>query len=67
MAAVSRAICSAWAKSPPSGGQTVAAGDVVGKATAAHNLIYEIRIGNKSVDPAKVIAGQSGLQYRENL
>lgn len=48
-------------------GQTVAAGDVVGKATAAHNLIYEIRIGNKSVDPAKVIAGQSGLQYRENL
>ena len=48
-------------------GQNVAKGDVVGKATSAHDLIYEIRIGNKSVDPAKAIAGQSGLQYRENL
>lgn len=48
-------------------GQTVATGDVVGKATSAHDLIYEIRIGNKSVDPAKAIAGQSGLQYKENL
>ena len=48
-------------------GQTVAAGDAVGAFGADANLEYEIRIGNKSADPAKVIAGQSGLQYRENM
>lgn len=48
-------------------GQTVAAGDVVGKATDQHDLIYEVRIGNKSVDPAKILSGKSGLQYKENL
>ncbi|WP_294497607.1 M23 family metallopeptidase [uncultured Gemmiger sp.] len=46
-------------------GQTVAKGDVLGKTSDTDNLIYEIRIGNKSVDPAKAIAGQSGLQWRE--
>ena len=48
-------------------GQTVQAGELVGKAAADHDLIYEIRIANKSVDPALAIKGQSGLQYRENL
>lgn len=48
-------------------GQTVAKGDVVGKATDQHDLIYEVRIGNKSVDPEKIISGKSGLQYKENL
>ena len=48
-------------------GQTIQAGELVGKAAADHDLIYEIRIANKSVDPALAIKGQSGLQYRENL
>lgn len=48
-------------------GQTVAKGDVVGTFAADRYLEYEIRIGNKSADPAKAIAGQSGLQYREDL
>ena len=48
-------------------GQTVAKGDVVGKATDQHDLIYEVRIGNKSVDPSKILLGKSGLQYKENL
>lgn len=48
-------------------GQTVAAGDLLGKAGGGHDLIYEIRIGNKSIDPAPVLKGQSGLQYREGL
>lgn len=46
-------------------GQTVAVGDAVGTAGDAHDLIYELRIGNKSVDPAAAIAGRSGLQYHE--
>ena len=48
-------------------GQTVKKGDTVGAFAADKYLEYEIRIGNKSADPAKVIAGQSGLQSRENL
>lgn len=48
-------------------GQTVAKGDVLGTIGTEDQLIYEIRIGNKSADPAKAIAGQSGLQYKENL
>lgn len=47
-------------------GQTVAAGDAVGTAGETHDLIYELRIGNKSVDPEKAIAGSSGLQFRES-
>lgn len=47
-------------------GQTVAPGDAVGTAGDSHDLIYELRIGNKSVDPEKAIAGSSGLQFRES-
>lgn len=48
-------------------GQTVAVGDAVGTASAQHALIFEMRIGNKSVDPSAAIGGSSGLQYKENL
>ena len=47
-------------------GQTVSTGDAVGTAGEEHDLIYELRIGNKSVDPDKAILGSSGLQYRES-
>lgn len=47
-------------------GQTVTRGDTVGTTTDVHDLIYELRIGNKSVDPAAAIKGSSGLQYQEN-
>lgn len=47
-------------------GQTVNRGDTVGTTTDVHDLIYELRIGNKSVDPAAAIKGSSGLQYQEN-
>ena len=47
-------------------GQTVSMGDAVGTAGEQHDLIYELRIGNKSVDPDKAILGSSGLQYRES-
>ena len=47
-------------------GQTVAKGDRVGAATDAHDLIFEVRIGSKSVDPAAAIQGASGLQFQEN-
>ena len=47
-------------------GQQVARGDRVGAATDAHDLIYELRIGSKSVDPAPAIKGASGLQFQEN-
>ena len=47
-------------------GQTVSTGDAVGTAGEEHDLIYELRIGSKSVDPDKAILGSSGLQYRES-
>ena len=47
-------------------GQTIATGDAVGTAGEEHDLIYELRIGSKSVDPDKAILGSSGLQYRES-
>ena len=47
-------------------GQTIATGDAVGTAGEEHDLIYELRIGSKSVDPYKAILGSSGLQYRES-
>ncbi len=47
-------------------GQTVEQGDEVGLTTDAHQLLYELRIGNKSADPAAAIKGSSGLQYKEN-
>lgn len=47
-------------------GQNVVKGDTVGLATDAHDLIYELRIGSKSVDPSAAIRGSSGLQYQEN-
>ena len=43
----------------------VSTGDAVGTAGEEHDLIYELRIGNKSVDPDKAILGSSGLQYRD--
>jgi len=48
-------------------GQTVTRGDMVGAWQPGHELIYELRIGSKSVDPALAIAGTGGLQYRENF
>ena len=47
-------------------GQNVSTGDAVGTAGEAHDFIYELRIGSKSVDPDKAILGSSGLQYRES-
>ena len=47
-------------------GQSVSTGDAVGTAGEEHDLIYELRIGNKSVDPDQAILGSSGLQYRES-
>ena len=47
-------------------GQPIATGDAVGTAGEEHDLIYELRIGSKSVDPDKAILGSSGLQYRES-
>ena len=47
-------------------GQSVTKGDQVGTATDAHDLIFELRIGSKSVDPAPAIKGASGLQFQEN-
>ena len=38
-------------------GQSVTKGDQVGTATDAHDLIFELRIGSKSVDPAPAIKG----------
>lgn len=47
-------------------GQSISTGDAVGTAGEEHDLIYELRIGNKSVDPDQAILGSSGLQYRES-
>ncbi len=47
-------------------GQTVATGDALGVTGEEHDLIYELRIGSKSVDPEQAIRGSSGLQYRES-
>ena len=47
-------------------GQSASTGDAVGTAGEEHDLIYELRIGNKSVDPDQAILGSSGLQYRES-
>ena len=46
-------------------GQRVSAGDPLGTAGTAHNLIYELRIGSKSTDPQTALDGNSGLQFRE--
>ena len=46
-------------------GQSVSAGDPLGTAGTAHNLIYELRIGSKSTDPQTALDGNSGLQFRE--
>ena len=47
-------------------GQTIEAGSPVGTAGTDHDLIFELRIGSKSVDPEPAMAGRSGLQYRES-
>ena len=46
-------------------GQTIEAGSPVGTAGTDHDLIFELRIGSKSVDPEPAMAGRSGPQYRE--
>lgn len=48
-------------------GQQVNRGDAVGDVATEHQLIFELRIGNKSVDPEDAMDGSSGLQYREDL
>lgn len=47
-------------------GQAVAVGDAVAAMGEGGEVQYELRIGNKSVDPAAAIRGNSGLQYHEN-
>jgi biotin carboxyl carrier protein len=47
-------------------GQQIAKGDALGTAGESHQLIYELRIGSKTVDPNGAIEGTGGLQYREN-
>ena len=46
-------------------GQSVATGDPLGTAGTTHSLIYELRIGSKSVNPQTALDGNSGLQFRE--
>ena len=47
-------------------GQSVSPGDALGTAGTTHSLIYELRIGSKSVDPQIALDGNSGLQFRES-
>ena len=47
-------------------GQSIEAGAPVGTVGTEHDLIFELRIGSKSVDPEPAMAGRSGLQYRES-
>lgn len=47
--------------------QSVARGDSLGTASDAHTLIWELRIGSKSVDPDQAVTGKSGLLYREGM
>lgn len=47
--------------------QSVARGDSLGTASDAHILIWELRIGSKSVDPDQAVTGKSGLLYREGM
>ena len=47
-------------------GQSIEAGAPVGTAGTEHDLIFELRIGSKSVDPEPAMAGRSGLQYCES-
>lgn len=47
-------------------GRQVSAADVLGKVGEGHQLIWELRIGNKTVNPAEAMRGVGGLQYREN-
>lgn len=46
-------------------GAMVAKGEPVGTTGQAHALIWELRIGSKSVDPAQAVAGTGGLQFHE--
>lgn len=48
--------------SAPEKGSTVSAGDVVGKAN--DELVWEVRIGNKSIDPNPLTRTSGGLFYR---
>lgn len=47
-------------------GQEVGPGQQLGAMGESGTLHYEVRIGNKSVDPEPLLRGSSGLQYHEN-
>ena len=42
-------------------------GEELGATSEEHTLIWELRIGSKSVDPAAALTGSSGLLYRETM
>jgi len=48
-------------------GQSLACGEELGTTSEEHTLIWELRIGSKSVDPAAALTGSSGLLYRETM
>lgn len=48
-------------------GQSLARGEELGTTSEGHTLIWELRIGSKSVDPAAALTGSSGLLYRETM
>ena len=48
-------------------GQSLARGEELGTTSEEHTLIWELRIGSKSVDPAAALTGSSGLLYRETM
>ena len=48
-------------------GQSLARGEELGATSEEHTLIWELRIGSKSVDPAAALTGSSGLLYRETM
>lgn len=48
-------------------GQSLTRGEALGTTSAEHTLIWELRIGSKSVDPDEALSGSSGLLYRETM
>ena len=47
-------------------GQSLARGEELGTTSEEHTLIWELRIGSKSVDPAAALTGSSGLFVPRN-
>ncbi|MEE0801023.1 MAG: M23 family metallopeptidase [Gemmiger sp.] len=48
-------------------GQSVTKGDALGTTSDVHTLIWELRIGSKSVNPDGAVTGKNGLSYQEGL